>query len=508
MRTGKCSASVATVVVAALLLASCAGGSDDGDATADASETVDASGGATDRIETWSGDDLLPAAGGMHRAGDIGVYFAVDGTNYMLAAIDVTTGDGLWRNQVHQHRRTQGVVQTPTVSADDRSVYVTTIDAGWRPMLTAFDLETGDLEWSAPSGEATNQPTLCGESSVCLGSGSDGHQVYDRADGSLRQVPQGGLSRGIGAGGDFVLTESSEERLLELGRLGDDGYHQVWQRSLNELLGAEHGPHYEPSGGWYVHIDNETGALVVALGANPLDDGENATDDEILERGDRGMAVAFVQPDGTTTRVLAPTALCMSEIGQDGVETCDGLESRMEPDGDDARFSAWFGELRRHSFAGDEEWVVELPQAAEWPAVIATSDPDLLVVEWDDHDSLVVDRREGDEVSAPDVDGIYIQCQEQDFDDGDDRMIELTALGGRTQEYLRAYPDWMTGVCDVDGAPADIVDVLADAGEMPAWFGPSRFDDDTSEPGEREGADRWAVWYDRDGVLYGAGPVD
>lgn len=508
MASGVSSRFGALVLATSLVAAAC--GDDSTDDLSDPDSAADPQEAAEPvEVATWSGDDLLPAAGGMARVDEVGVYYAVDGDRYMLAAIDVTSGEELWRHQVHPHNRVPGVVQTPTIDTAAGLVFATTGDwdrdfEGYSG-LAAFDLRTGDVKWEVPAEIATNTPELCADL-VCLQTQSSGYAAYNKTDGSQAAVDHSGaLYTVVGGRGDYRVTTDPEERLVELGQVTDNGYEQIWRRSYEDLFG-EAGVQYSSLGGWTVDVDEESGAAVVAFGATPNGDPDSWSEDELAAYLDLGWAVALVSPDGASDRVLTQVLPCSGLTWEEGgVEICEQI---AVPEDYSLAARATFARISRYGFDGTKQWSADLRTPVREESLGHTSDPDLLAVQDQDDGPMIIDREDGAILGADDdeAEGLLLRCRSE----AEPPFVRIRRADNAADRYIRVYSEDLAGLCDLDGEEVEVTDLPSQGETAPRWFGPSSLvDDEPTEPVEnREGANRWAIWYGHDGTVHGAGPAE
>jgi hypothetical protein len=480
------------------------------------STTVGQESGATapeSEATSWDAEGLLPLAGGVTRVDDIGIYFADDDGTYTVVAIEVASGHELWRQAVNQHRRIPGVVETPTVDADSGLVFATQFDTSRQtPLLTAFDLWSGEVVWTADLPDlARSTPMLCGDHSVCLPTVQSGYLVHRRADGEAVEGTQGGFERFLGARGDIVVTADGDAQQVEMGRLGDDGYSTVWSASFSDVFGPDLGPRYSPDGGWSVLLFPETSSSVLAFGpAMGAGDPESWGDEEWRAYVEAGWVVAVVGGAGTPVRVVAPAGPCWASYTDlTGFEICDvaGVRERPRPVGEDELpFEPMIGRVARYGADGVELWSTPFEEPMPAWGQADTSDPTVIAFR-DSERSVFVSRTDGVVLDSADprFDQLVLGCGSP----GGWGFVTLDTWDGERDDYVRGAGPLR--LCDLDGRPVAVPDLLQNVGHAPGWFGPSHFPEDDVRPvppEERIGADRWVLWADGDGTLHGARPPD
>jgi hypothetical protein len=450
------------------------------------------------QVRSWDGDDLLKAAGGMTRVGKTGVYFAVRGQQYWLAAVDVTTGQELWRHRVHQHGRIRGVVQTPTVDVEAGTVLTTAGEDADQTTLAALDLETGETLWEVWSPLTRGTPDLCGEESVCTVTVEGVHEARARSDGDVVWSAEPGLPVILGGEGDFVVTGDPDQRVIELARHTDTGYERVWRHSYLELFGDEE--RFSSDGGWKTWTDAETGATVVSIGPTLPPDDPYGTKIPV-RLADPGGAVAFVRADGSVA----------ASVTGNGTDSCYGLDwtaelislctvTSVEPGPDGEGYRVLLGSIEVRDITGTVRWSHALPAGADDTEVTHTSSEDVISVPGTEG-SVLLDAATGTPVaSSAGDDAPLVLCPVPVSDK--DRFVTLEHRRHYIYDYLRLNDHQLGQPCRPDGTVVALSDLVADEGPHD-WLGPASFA--VSAPSDP--ADRWVITADPDGTLHGTGPA-
>jgi PQQ-like domain len=449
-------------------------------------------------VATWDGTDLLPAAGRMARSGRIGVYFAVDGDRYSLAAVDVTTGRELWRHVVHQMARREDEVQEPAIDAADGLVYGDDFDeAHAQPGMIALDLQSGRLRWRTPIEPPRDMPVLCGRASLCVTTGRAGVTVFDRATGRRRPGPTGGLYLEIARVGGYLLSTDPDAQQVELGVGDDRGYRRLWTTSYADLYGPGDRSRTTAAGGKRGGIDPRTGASWFGFGLRPPRTGlDNVDSPEYREHADAALRVVFKDRAGHTTARADRVLDCSPWHTGGEVFLCGG---RLSADGTHPVLH----QVGARSPAGRLRWSRAVDPADDLNAPVPTSDGDVVALtRADGSHPVFLDPHDGRVLDPGDVPDLVFACQSNDGLTAAMLRVRLRVDSDHSAPYVRGGVPEITRLCDRRGDPLPVADALRRGIAVPDWFGPA------TRVGPRAPADRWVVWMDAfDGTLHGAGPV-
>ncbi len=478
---------LAALVATALVLAGCAARHDRDAEAAVAHHRV--------AIASWDGADILPAAGRMARYGRIGVYYAVDGDRYSLAAIDVTTGAELGRRVVHQMARRQDEVQEPTIDVRAGLVYADVYDeATATPGLVALDLRSGRPQWRTTIDVPRDTPILCGRSSLCVTTARYGVMVFDRATGRRRTVPSGGLWLEIARTGDYLLSADPDRRRVELGRSDDRGYHRMWSASFNDLYGPAGSSNTTPRGGLVGAIDPRTGASWFGFGLAPPPEGaDHMTPEDYREHANFGYRMVFMTRRGRqTARVDRATDCSPWHIGR-AVVVCF---SPLSADGTHLVLS----KVTVRSLNGALRWSRAVDPADDLNGVVPTSEAGIFALGGRDGGRPVfLDAGDGHVLGPGDVPDLVLACLPDPVPRTEGLKVRLRVDAEASARYARGDVREVAQLCDRHGEHMAVAEALRRGLAVPDWFGVA------TRLGARTPVDGWVVWMDTDGTLHGAG---
>lgn len=457
---------------------------------------------------SWDGSDLPRATGPVTVAGEVGVYYANDGTALEVAAIDLIEGVELWSQPAHQHGRPTGVVAAPALDVERGLLFVTALTND-EPQLVALDLGTGRVAWAVRTVWAQRAPSLCGDRSICVSPAypEEPTLLHDRDSGDVvQEITDAGLGVIVAQDEGAVLSADPVGGSVELGSISEDGYERTWRQPVTAFVPDEVASMYGPNGGWRGRI-TESGMVVLGLGAFAGVDATQASWEEALQLGDM---VGVVSDSGDVLLGIHGVDLVFDlSWTDDGFTIASDLEFKREQDFDDdgqLDLEPTFARLSYYPLPELEpvESRTLEPLESFGGMVTETSDPDMVLLRYSDV-PLVFSRSDGSVESAAGLD-LLVGCDIDGVDALEDIVVELDVYDGETDEY-RAAIDFL-GMCDLAGSQLDPEEMLESGVALPRWFGVGYLEDHEA-PGTTDGVSAPAVWMDNGRVLHGgddAGP--
>lgn len=454
---------------------------------------------------TWSGDGLPTAVGKMRIHGDVGVYFADVDQRLHLVAVDVFTGDELWRQEAHHHAVPTGVVKAPTIDVDELAVVATTLD-GDAPALSSFGLRDGDRRWVVDTTWAQGPPELCAERFICVFGAAGGAVIHDRDTGRVHRLLEDvGARRTVVFERDLRLSLDGDGLgAVELGRVTAAGYERVWRLGLDAFTTPEKASQYGPSGGWRgrIHVASETAVFAVGAVAPP-----DANEEQLDQAVAMGHLVGVVRRDGTVLHAQTMVDPCNDLYWTSHTFIlCEAYRTVVIHD--DAGRPADFPEPVFYKFGSyrlpdldavhSEEFSKAVPL---WRGVMAdTSDPELSLVGVGEADGFLFNRADGSSTPTATHDApLAIGCNP----DGvvpEELRARIDTLVHGPAEYRVTYGP--LDLCDLNLERLDPMDWIRSGHPIPPWFGLALTTQD--DEGYTNGIDHPAVWLDRNRTLHAA----
>lgn len=454
---------------------------------------------------TWSGHDLPTTAGRMRIHGDVGVYYADVDQRLHVVAVDVFTGDELWRQEANHHGAPTNLVHAPTIDVDELTVVATTLD-GDVPTLSAFGLRDGHRRWVVDTTWAQAPPELCAERFICVFAAAGGAVVHTRATGEVHQVLEDvGARRTIVFEQDLRLSLDGDGLgSVELGRITAAGYERIWRLGLDAFTAPERAGLYGTSGGWRGRIHVASGTSVFAVGAARP---PGATDEQLDRAAAMGHLVGVVSRDGTILHAQTMVDPCNDLYWTSSTFIlCEAYRTVVIHD--DAGQPAAFPEPVFYKFGSyrlpdlravhSKEFAKAVPL---WRGVIAdTSAPHLSLVGVGEADGFLFNRDDGSTTPAARHDGpLAIGCNPPDFVP-EERRARIDTLVHGPADYRVTYGPME--LCDLDLERLDPMDWLMSGQPIPHWFGLALTAED--DEAYTNGIDHPAVWLDTNRILHAA----
>lgn len=454
---------------------------------------------------SWSGHELPTAVGKMRVHGDVGVYYADVDQRLHVVAVDVFSGDELWREEAHHHGAPTGVVNAPTIDVDELTVLVTTLHKD-APTLSSFGLRDGHRRWVVDTTWAQAPPELCAERFICVFAAAGGAVVHRRTTGAPHRVLEDvGAKRTIVFERDLRLSLDGDGLgAVELGRVTAAGYERIWRLGLDAFTTPEKAAQFGPGGGWRgrIHVASETAVFAVGVATGP-----GATEEQLDQAVAMGHLVGVVNRDGTVLHAQTMVDPCNDLYWTSSTFIlCEayGTVFIHDDSGEPAEFPEpvfyQFGSYRLPDLHAvrSREFHKAVPL---WRGVIAdTSDPELSLVGVGEVDSFLFNRTDGSITPTAEHDGpLSIGCNPPGFVP-EELRAQIDTLVQGPADYRVTYGPM--DLCDLQLQRLGPMDWLMSGHPIPPWFGLAL----TSEDDEAytNGIDHPAVWLDTNRILHAA----